>query len=836
MPAGNSIFTGAPLLSPGLPILLVQITLILVVTRAVGGLIKRVFKQPSVVSEILAGILLGKSLLGRIPGYTDALFPKSSMEGFSLIAEFGLVLYMFLVGLEMDVAQLVRTGRSAMAIAAAGIAVPFALGIGVAAAFQHFILSHDPATNPSFFQLCVFTGVGMSLTAFPVLARLLHESKLIATPVGRLTLAAAAFNDAVAWVLLAVALALVQAGGSPVTPLYTLLGLVVWAAVLVLGVRPLLQLVVAMVNSRRSRSWRNALLALVFVAIFVSSWATAVLGLDAIFGAFLMGLILPRDEALVHIVEKIEGLVVVVFLPLYFTLSGLRTNVASLDSWRSLGILVLVLVAAVVGKVAGCYGAARWVGIGERESLAIGVLMNTRGLIELIVLNLGLQAHIYNEEVFSCMCLMAVITTMMSTPSIRHVYPKALWEAPAAASTATAPRWASRLRTLSSTEVGSSDSEGGVSLVNILVPSHEANSTIAGLHLLLPGSTTRTVVTIVSFSDSTSTATVIRERVGLIKDPDARLIGLAARLLGAEVDAKQVVAASSDLSGALVQLLAPARGASSLDIALLPWAVDEGYDYEYSMFKAAKSVDSTFVLFLDQGLKLPAFSPGGAVPSTRYHVGVLLHAMDAPLRPQHQQTSEAALVELAMLLRDRQDVSVRLLVYQNISQGTATLLEAYKLPTPAVLASEDELLGAMSASPGTFYDLLMYCGTEPSSPSSSTPPASHAEGAGRGRGLRFSSHHRRLSSSASSATSRPLLQDALPQTTNQYGLDGQHEERQQGSARAVVARMQARLAAVHNQRLSLFEVHRRVAVPASGGGIIGREEEAGGEGAAAGGV
>ena len=840
---------------------------------------KQHLKQPSVVAEIMAGIVVGKSVLGRIiPGYTETLFPDASMEGFALLADLGLVLYMVLVGLELDPAQLLHAGRTAMLIAGAGIVLPFALGIGVASVFYHFILKDDPLCNQvPFVTLAVFTGVGLSLTAFPVLARLLHESKLIATPLGRLALSAAAFNDAVAWVLLAVALALVDAS-NPLTALYTLLGVGAWGGLLYLVVRPLLEAVIVVVNRTRSRSWRSALLALVFVSIFVSAWATSVLGLDAIFGAFLVGLILPREEALVRVVEKIEDIVVVVLLPLFFTLSGLRTDLAAFDSLRAFGVLGLVLVVAVGGKVVGCYAAARWTGMRGRESLAVGVLMNTRGLVELVVLNIGLQAHVINEEVFSVMVVMAVVTTFMTTPWMRRVYPKECWTLALASPTTvsagkevvtTAPAAAAARRRTSSV----ASLPGKVTFsVNILVPSHEACSTIAGLYLLLPGPASAGTavaapprpprVLTVSFTDSTSTATVIRKRVGLLTDPDAREIGLAARLMGAEVEAKQWVAPSTDLSGPLVQLLLLGRkkeqqqqqeeeeeeqGCVELDLVLLPWLVESGYDFEGSMHKALSSVSSTFVLFCDQGLKLPCFSPGAQADSTTYQVGILLScsAADASSSSSSSLSSEAAVLELALLLQSRRDVKLQVLVYKSTSQSTMDVLQAHKLPAPTILASENDLLESMAAAR---LDLLIYSGGEgisSSSSSSSTSLSATARdeggsgrgGGGGGRGLRFlsSSNHRRASSSASASSSsrsslsssgvtRPLLQqDALPPTNTiyQYGLeDGQQQQGENRSSRAVVARLQARLAGVYSLRLSLFEVQK-----GDGGGDAGSEQE-----------
>lgn len=851
---------------------------------------KRHLKQPSVIAEILTGIILGKSLFGKIPGYMDTLFPTPSLEGIELLADFGLVLYLFLVGLEMDLEQLAQTGKTACVIAIAGIVFPFALGVGVAAALRHFILREDPETSQvPFATLAVFTGVGMSLTAFPVLARLLHELKLIATPVGRLALSAAAFNDGVAWLLLAVALAMVDAS-SPITAVYTLLSLFAWGTFLMLAVRPLLLVTVQMVNQTRSRSWRSALLALVFIAIFLSAWVTSIIGLDAIFGAFMVGVILPRDEALVRVVEKFEDLVVIVFLPLFFALSGLRTDLWTLSSWTSVGMLVLVLVTAVAGKMVGCYAAARGTSIPSQASLAVGILMNTRGLVELIVLNVGLRSRVINESVFSILVLMALTTTFMTAPLIRHWYPKTLWESGATFTemkrlTATGE---GRMRAPSAAGTrgrGSLDGELPSGPLSVLLPSYDARSMVAGLYLLLPagahagaGIGAKNNVLCVNFIDSTSTATVLRERANLLKDPDAREIMMAARLLGAEAESKQVVAPSRDISNQLVEILQqqqPLGGkrnssitymASSsspppppIDFALLPWAMDEHYLYEASMLQALPFVDTTFILFSDQGLKLPRFAPGGGPQSTHYQMGIFLCDQQ-----QEQETVAAntvataigALVELAVLLAHRRDVTLHLLAYKGTSQATAELLQAHRLPAPTVVADEDGLLRAVAAA-GTAtnpLDVLLYAfdGGKNNNLVAGNGhvrhPKSHGEegtaatsGGLFRRGFRLSSsstlaspqrhqHRRASSSSTTSTTTWPLLQDTLPPTSYQQygGLTTETGEEAAGgevwASRALVARMQARLASVHNKRLSLMEVHAGKAQRNEKVVVIGQEE------------
>ena len=405
------------LLSNPLTRLFAQVIVIVTVSRLLGGAMRWI-RQPMVIAEITAGILLGPSLLGwAAPEVSHALFPPQSLDLVQMLAEVGLVLFMFLVGLELDPRLLRGQTRNSLAISSASMALPFLLGIGLASAI--FERHAGPHTRLTAFAL--FMGAAMSITAFPVLARILAERRLIQTRAGALALASAAVGDATAWCVLAFVVAVTRATGLESAVLTTGLATAYIGAML-LVVRPLLARMAARITTPEGIPQNVVAAALVLV--FLSSWATELIGIHALFGAFLFGAVVPKRGGMAQaLAQRLEDLVLIVLLPLFFVQSGLRTEIGMIDSaerWLVFGLITLV---ACVGKFGGSAVAARMTGLGWRESTAIGVLMNTRGLMELVVLSIGLDLGVITPAIFSMMVLMALFTTFITSPLIGWLYP-----------------------------------------------------------------------------------------------------------------------------------------------------------------------------------------------------------------------------------------------------------------------------------------------------------------------------------------------------------------------------------------------------------------------------
>ncbi|KAL8714438.1 MAG: hypothetical protein Q9220_001771 [cf. Caloplaca sp. 1 TL-2023] len=379
-------------------------------------------RQPRVIAEIIGGILLGPSVLGRIPGFTNAIFPTASIPTLSLAANLGLVLFLFLVGLEVDLRLLISNWRIAISVGAAGMALPFGLGCAIAYGLYHQFRTDSGLVPISFGTYMLFVGVAMAITAFPVLCRILTELKLLQTQVGVVVLSAGVGNDVVGWILLALCVALVNAG-SGITALYVLLTCVAWVLFLVYAVRPPFLMIL-----RRTGSLQNgptqSMVALTVLMVLTSAFFTGIIGVHPIFGAFLIGLICPHDGGFaIKLTEKIEDLVSVFFLPLYFALSGLSTNIGLLDSGITWAYVIGVITVAFVGKFVGGTIAARLSKMVWRESFTVGVLMSCKGLVELIVLNIGLQAKILSQRTFTIFVVMALVTTFATTPLTTILYP-----------------------------------------------------------------------------------------------------------------------------------------------------------------------------------------------------------------------------------------------------------------------------------------------------------------------------------------------------------------------------------------------------------------------------
>jgi Kef-type K+ transport system membrane component KefB/nucleotide-binding universal stress UspA family protein len=398
--------------------LLVQLIVIIGVSRLIGRGAKWL-GQPLVIAEVVAGIALGPSLLGWLsPDAMHWLFPAESMPFLKMLAEVGLVLFMFLIGLELDPKLLKGRGHASVVISHSSIVVPFALGAAAGALWLYKSLS-DPSVPFSSFVL--FMGVSMSITAFPVLARILTERGLMQSKVGAIAIACAAVDDVTAWCLLAFVVSLVRASSLAGAALTTALAVGYIAFMLVL-VRPFLARLGARVASREGLT--QNVVAGTLLLLLSSAWATERIGIHSLFGAFMFGAVIPKEGGLATaLAEKLEDVAVVMLLPVFFAFSGLRTQLGLLatgDAWLTCGAIILL---ACLGKFGGSAVAARFTGLRWREAGAIGVLMNTRGLMELIVLNLGLDLGVISPTLFTMMVIMALVTTFMTTPILRVIYP-----------------------------------------------------------------------------------------------------------------------------------------------------------------------------------------------------------------------------------------------------------------------------------------------------------------------------------------------------------------------------------------------------------------------------
>lgn len=406
---------------PHLPTLLMQIVVILLVARLVGRLFRKV-GQPQVMGEMVAGILLGPSLLGWLaPGVSAALFPPASLGFLNSLSQIGLLLFMFLVGLELDPQTLHKQKHTAVVTSHVSIMVPFFLGT-ILALYLYPRLSDDSVAFPHF---ALFVGTAMSITAFPVLARILKERKLIDREIGAVTIACAAVDDVTAWCILGAVVLLVHASNVELPLWLTLTGTALYVGTLCFPMRRALHRLEAIYRKRACLS--QDLMGIILLLVLVSAWITERLGIHALFGAFLMGVIMPKDPGFVDAIrEKLEGLTVVLLLPLYFAFTGLRTSVGLLSGMEMWFYCGLIIVVAVAGKFGGATVSARLSGMPWREAGAIGVLMNTRGLMELVVLNIGLDIGVISPALFTMMVMMALVTTFITTPLLSLIYPTQL--------------------------------------------------------------------------------------------------------------------------------------------------------------------------------------------------------------------------------------------------------------------------------------------------------------------------------------------------------------------------------------------------------------------------
>ncbi|MGL4383700.1 MAG: cation:proton antiporter, partial [Flavobacterium sp.] len=398
-----------------LAILLAQIITIIIVARVFGWIFKKI-GQPSVIGEIIAGIALGPSLLGTyFPEFSGVLFPVESLGNLKFLSQIGLILFMYVIGMELDLKVLKNKANDAVVISHASIVIPFTLGIGLA----YFVYDQFAPSGVKFLSFSLFMGIAMSITAFPVLARIVQERGIHKTKLGAIVITCAAADDITAWCLLAAVIAIVKAG-SFVSSLYVISLAVGFVLIMLLIVKPFLKRIGDLYASKEAIS--KPVVAIFFVTLIIASYATEVIGIHALFGAFMTGVIMP-DVAKFRIVfiEKVEDVSVILLLPLFFVFTGLRTEIGLINDpylWQVTGFIILV---AVVGKFFGSAFAAKFVGQNWRDSLTIGALMNTRGLMELIVLNIGLELGALTPAVFTMMVIMALVTTFMTGPALNLI-------------------------------------------------------------------------------------------------------------------------------------------------------------------------------------------------------------------------------------------------------------------------------------------------------------------------------------------------------------------------------------------------------------------------------
>ncbi|HEX5171584.1 MAG TPA: cation:proton antiporter [Cyclobacteriaceae bacterium] len=398
-----------------LPILIIQIITIILVARAIGFLTGRI-GQPLVVGEIIAGILLGPSFLGLIfPEFSSFLFPASSVINLQFLSQIGLILFMFIIGMELDVKVLKNQASAAVVVSHASILFPYFMGVVLA----YFIYTEFAPDGVSFAAFALFLGIAMSITAFPVLARIIQERGLSKTPLGTMAITCAAADDVSAWCILAAVVAFVKAGNA-ISALYTLILAFVFVLFMLTFVRSLMKKIGSVYASREIFS--KKVVGLVFIVLLASSYVAEIIGIHALFGAFLAGVIMPQNLAFKKIItEKIEDISLVLLLPLFFVTTGLRTEIGLLNDSASWVALLFVVLVAIVGKFGGASLASRFVGLNWRDALSVGVLMNTRGLMEIVIVNIGYDLGILSPEVFTMLVLMALITTLLTGPGLEII-------------------------------------------------------------------------------------------------------------------------------------------------------------------------------------------------------------------------------------------------------------------------------------------------------------------------------------------------------------------------------------------------------------------------------
>jgi Kef-type K+ transport system membrane component KefB len=398
-----------------LALLLAQIVTIILVARLFGWICMKI-KQPTVIGEMIAGIVLGPSLLGMyFPDFSGFLFPKESLGNLQFLSQIGLILFMYIVGMELDLSVLRKKAHDAVVISHASIIIPFALGIGL----SYFVYREFAPAGIQFTSFALFIAISMSITAFPVLARIVQERNLQKTKLGTIVITCAAADDITAWCILAAVIAIVKAG-SFASSIYVILMAIAYVFLMIKIVRPFLKRIGDLQAGKNTIN--KPMVAIFFLTLILSAYVTEVIGIHALFGAFMAGAIMPENAKFrTMFIDKVEDVALVLLLPLFFVFTGLRTQIGLLNDshlWMTAGFIILT---AVAGKFAGSALTAKFLGINWKESLTIGALMNTRGLMELIVLNIGYDLGVLSPEIFAMLVIMALFTTFMTGPALDFI-------------------------------------------------------------------------------------------------------------------------------------------------------------------------------------------------------------------------------------------------------------------------------------------------------------------------------------------------------------------------------------------------------------------------------
>ncbi|CUM48587.1 unnamed protein product [Debaryomyces tyrocola] len=385
----------------------------------------RKLQQPKVIAEVVTGIVLGPSVMGHIPNFTTNCFPEESIPGLTLMANIGIILFLFIIGLEVDISFIRKNMKVAISVGIINMAIPFALGCGIAKGiYTTYRMDSNELPPIEFTTYMVFIAVAMCITAFPVLARILTELNLITDRVGTIVLAAGITNDLTGWILLALVVTLANASNAMNT-VYILLLTVAWFLFLCFPVRLAMKFCLRrFTNDLISGEPSQILMLFILISVFISAFFTDIIGVHPIFGAFMVGVIVPRTNGyVIKITEKLEDLVHIVLIPIYFALAGLNVNIGLLNRGIDWAYTIGIILLAMVGKIFGGFIAGKLNRLLWRESLAIGVLMSCKGIVEIVVLTVGLNAGIITQRVYSMFIVMTLVTTFLTTPLTLLVYP-----------------------------------------------------------------------------------------------------------------------------------------------------------------------------------------------------------------------------------------------------------------------------------------------------------------------------------------------------------------------------------------------------------------------------